>query len=90
MKFVIDLEDFWIDEEDNLEHALKSHIISDVLRKITSNIESKVEEQISKKVQEVVNEKLSSVIDNKFTELIACGMINRQRKEIYIVDYIKN
>jgi len=90
MEFKIEIDDFYLDEDDDIEAALKSFIISDVVHKITKNIENKVEEQIAKKVAEIVEEKLVHVIDIKLTELIACGMITRHRQEISIIDYVKD
>ena len=89
MIFTIEIEDFYLDDDD-IESALKSCIIRDVVSKITSRIESKVDKQIAKRVEEVIEGKLNVVIDSKLTELIDTGMIKRRHKDISISDYIKS
>lgn len=90
MQFKIDLEDFWLEEDDNIEDALKSHIINSVTHKIIQSIQVKVDAQITKSVNEVISEKLDKVIDDQLDKLIDAGVITHQREEISIVDHIKN
>lgn len=92
MKFTIELEDFYTDEDDSdsLEDSLKKHIITDVTYKIQASIKDKVDKQITEKVSAIVEEKITSVIDSKLSELVETGMIQRNRKEISIVDFIKD
>ena len=90
MQFKIDLEDFWLEEDDNIEDALKSHIINSVTHKIIQSIQVKVDAQIAKRVNEVISEKLDKVIDDQLDKLIDAGVITYQREEISIVDHIKN
>jgi len=89
MKFIIEVDDFWL-EEDELTDALESHIKNAVVHQISSDIKDKVETQITKRVNEVVDKKLGLIIDNTLTDLLATGMINYNRNQISIRDHIKN
>ena len=88
MKFTIEVEDFWMEEEE-LTEALQSHVKSSVVREISASIKDKVEAQITKRVIEVVEQKTSLVIDAALTDLIATGVMTRNREEISIRAYVK-
>ena len=92
MKFTIELEDFYTDEDDSdsLEASLKKHIITDVTHKIQASIKDKVDKQITEKVGAIVEEKIIAAIDGKLSELIDTGMIRRNGKDISIVDFVKD
>jgi hypothetical protein len=46
MKITVDLEDFWLEDEGNIDHALKNHIVREVTKSIYSSIEKKLEQTI--------------------------------------------
>ena len=89
MKFTIETNDFWLDEESELEPALKAHIIHNVISKITKDIEGKVQKEVSLKAQSLIADKLSSVIDNKLSELLTTGIISVSGKEVPIETHLK-
>ena len=89
MKFTVEVEDFWLDEEE-LTASLQSHIKREVVHEIAESIKTKVEKQVTDKVNEVINEKIALVIDSTLTDLIADGMIVRNRETISIVDHVKS
>lgn len=89
MKFIIEVDDFWL-EEDELTDALESHIKNAVVHQISASIKDKVELQIAKKVTEVIDQKVSLIIDDKLTDLIATETIKpRHGREISIRDHVK-
>ncbi len=90
MKFTVDIEEFWLEEDEDIESALKAYITHDVIMKISKNIEDKVEREISDKVSEAIKTKLSQVVDNKLTDLLAVGVIKKNSQEIPITEHIKN
>ena len=89
MKFIIEVEDFWLDGEE-LDDALKSHLLTSVVHKISKSIEEKIDIEISKKVTEVIEKNLLPIINSKLTELVATETILRNREEISITQHIKN
>ena len=89
MKFTIEVEDFWLEEEE-LTEALSSHIQSEVIHTISASIKEKTEKQITEKIKEVIDKKIELVIDSTLTDLIAVGTIKVYGDEISIVDHIKS
>lgn len=75
MKLTISLDDFWMDEDDQLEPALKKHIIQEVTANINSSIKSKVEEHIIRRVREEVEKKLYPTIDAAIATSLENGQI---------------
>lgn len=89
MKFAIEVEDFWLDEDEDLSNGLKAHIKNEVVCQISKNIKEMTEKQITERLQNVIKQKMELVIDSTLTDLLATGMIIVNRKEISIGDYIK-
>jgi hypothetical protein len=89
MKFTVEVDDFWI-EEDELSSALSADIKRNVVQQISKSIEDKVEEQITKKVTARINEKIEPLIDQTLSDLIEIGVIEHNRVEISIVQHVKN
>lgn len=89
MKFIIEVEDFWLDEEE-IDDALKSHVLNTVTHKITGSIKDQVDKEITKKVTETIHKNLDSIIDAKLTELIETGTILINKEPISMVKHLKN
>lgn len=89
MQFTIQVEDFYLDEYEELAPALRDYIKHDVVTKISSNISDKVQKEITEKVAAVIQEKISLTIDSEISDLVATGIINRNGKEISIVEHVK-
>jgi hypothetical protein len=89
MKFTIEVDDFWLDEEE-LTEALEAHVKRDVVSQISASIKDKVETQIAKKVTETINAKLEVLIDVHLGNLIESNVIIKNSKEIPIAEHIKN
>ena len=89
MKFTIDVDDFWLDE-DELADGLTAHIKRDVVSQISINIKDSVEKQITKKIDAVIKDKIALIIDSKLNDLVSTGTIIINRREISIEENIKN
>lgn len=89
MKFTIDVDDFWLDERE-LEEGLTSHIKRSVIAQISKNIKSQVEKKITEKINEAIKNKIDLIIDATLTDLIATGIIIKNKQEITIEENIKN
>lgn len=90
MKFIVELDDFWMGDDDELERKLKSYIISSVYTQISNSIKNNVEEQISKKILDITNRKLNHIIDTKLSECLARQTIVVNHKEITIEENVRN
>ena len=92
MKFVIELDDFYLDEDCDLAPALKRYVIDEVIRNIYKKIEEKVQKQIDIEVKAMVEKTLykktsviiSDVLKNE--EVVKPG--NRSEK-VKIGEYIR-
>lgn len=66
MKFTIELSDFYLDEKNDLESALKDHIIKSCVQKISADLKSKIDEciinEIKKQVEVGLRTKISSFV----------------------------
>lgn len=62
MKFTVEIEDFWCDEDTNIEDELKSSIINSVVHKIKADIKDAIDTQIREVVQQ-------QILDNMATEI---------------------
>lgn len=69
MKFTIEVEDFYL-EQDDLEAALKSHIITSCVNKITTELKAKIEDGVQKEVKAQVEQTLYRKIGSFVTEAI--------------------
>ena len=100
MKFTIDIEDFWMDDESGgVAHELEKYITREVVSKIYKSIEKKLEDTIVVKIDSMVTAALyrkSTAFIKKFLER---GMIkarvrnehgNMEDGEITIEDFIKS
>lgn len=66
----VNLEDGWFDEDQNLDEALKSTIVSQVKQKLWSELKVKAEKEILTQVNTQVNDELESKIQAAVKELI--------------------
>jgi uncharacterized membrane protein YheB (UPF0754 family) len=88
VNFKIEVDDFWLDEEE-LNAALKDHITKSVVVQISKSIEQRVQTAITTRVNAVVNEKIAKIIDEKLTELVNSGVILVDKQEKKIVDHVR-
>lgn len=79
MKLKVDLDDFYLDEEDDLIPAIKDFVVS----KVTFTIWSKIENIVNQKVLELCNENIQNIIDNKIeghlNELLDKEIVKKDR-----------
>lgn len=70
MKFTIELSDFYLDEENDLESALKDHIIKSCVKKISADLKSKIDECIINEIKKQVEGSLCTKISSFVSECI--------------------
>jgi hypothetical protein len=92
MKFSINLEEFWMDEDSgDLECELKKDITNAVTQKIMSEIKDKIDEEIKDKVTNFVDARMSVIINDALEQCINNDTIKpRHGSEIKISSYIKD
>jgi len=60
MKITIDISDFYLDDEQDIESGLKSYIKSQCVSAIMQSIQSKVDDQITRQVKDTVEKTMYS------------------------------
>ena len=87
MKISIDISDFYLDEDSDLEEGLKRYVKNEAITAIFGKIKDKVEVEIKRVVEKHVLENLSSEI----AKAVQVGTIKKQqdRDPISIIEYVK-
>lgn len=78
MKFNIEINLDWIDEEGNIDDAIKSQLVSGIMSKVNKGISEKIENEAKNNMAEII----ASNIDSKISDIIT----NFAEKEISITD----
>ncbi len=71
MKFIINIEDFWLDQESDLKPALKSYIVRESVNQIYEKLESKTQIAITTLIKERVDELIDEKMDIFVSQVIA-------------------
>lgn len=92
MKFIIDVDDFYLDEESNLTPALTGHIITSVVNQISTSIKDRVEKQITMEVKARVEESMYRLIQVYVADTVATGKMpspNNSKEMVLISEYVQ-
>jgi hypothetical protein len=89
MKFTVEIDEFYLDEEQDLAPALVKQVTTAIVNQIWGKIKEKVDKQVTVSVAAQIDAELATKINLRVAELIASEKITRDGKEISIVDYIK-
>ena len=68
MKFNLEIQLDWIDEDSNLDETIKQNIIDEVVKKIQVNTESKIKDSIDKIIDITIVSKINEMTENLFNE----------------------
>lgn len=88
MKINIDVSNFYLDEDDNLENGLKKYVINEVIASIYAKIKDKVETEIKRAVEKHILDNLSIAI----ARVVSNGKIKRKtdNTEVTISEYVQD
>lgn len=92
MKITIDLEDFWLDGEQDLEAGLKTFVSNHVLNEVKKSIDKKIEDHLTMKIREEIEKHMYRQMNSKIDEFIKVGQVKSSRdssKTVTIEEYIK-
>jgi len=89
MKFTVEVDDFYL-EEGELSTSLINEVSRNVISQIQESIKEKADKAITIAVKAKIEQELALQINLRVAELIASGVIIRDKKEVSIVDYIKD
>lgn len=91
MKFTIDVEDFWLDEDTGIEEGLRSHIKHDVVTQIKQSLKEAIETTIRQEVEQQFKENLSTEVALLTKEVIESGQVKKSshsEEKIPLKDWI--
>jgi len=91
MKFVIEVDDFYM-EEGELDTALKQHIITSCVHKITTDLKQKIEDGVTKEIKAQVEQTLYRKIGTFVSESIANDKIKGRysnEPEVTLQEWVK-
>lgn len=92
MKFIVEIDDFWMDEEEELQPALQKYLIASVVQQISKSIEKKVEDKVYREAKNQIENQMYKQIQQKVSDIIATGKIRGTYSggaEITLEEWIK-
>lgn len=92
MKITIDLKEFWLDGDHDLEEGLKKHLKHQVQNEIYSKIENEVRTQVTNLVKEKIEKTLTARLQTQIDELLVNGKVksyNNSSVEVSPEEYLK-
>lgn len=96
MKFIIEVDDFWLEDQE-IEEGLKNHVKYEVLREIKLSIKDQVERTITKVIKEKVSKSLEKTIQKEVTKAVtdikipnSFGSESKTLQEHIIYDFNQN
>lgn len=89
MKFTVDIEEFWLDEDDDLTDALQRHVTNSVISSISKTIKDKVEDCLTKKLEKIMLDKVEASIDIHISNMIESGVIKNCGNQVPIVEHMQ-
>lgn len=75
MKFIVDVEDFWLDEESELAPALQANIKNEVVQQIKKSVETQVTDLMNKIMKEEIKSKLDTIVGDLMRDFLVKGKI---------------
>jgi len=90
IKFNLDLDDFYIDEDSSLKDEIKNKIVNMAVEKLYQKIENNYEDQVS----DIINNKIEALVENTFIGFIEKHIILTDKygskiEEGTVIDLIK-
>ena len=89
MRIEIEVSEFWIDQEMDIEKGLKEHIIESVISKIQNSIRKKIDERIVEFINLNLETKIRECITEKTLEVYKSEEIKINGEKTTIKDYIQ-
>jgi len=92
MKFKVEIEDFYLDREEDIEPSLKQFVINSVVQTINKQIEKRIEDTINLQVKQLIEKHLTLQIQKQVLDFVINGKVKGRytsNKEISIEQYIK-
>ena len=92
MKFTVEIEDFYLDSENDIESELKRSVIKNVVSQIEKSIEAKINDAILLKSKREIEKSLYLNIQKIVKEVVKTGLIqsrNSRDRKVTIEEYVR-
>lgn len=92
MKFTVEIEEFYLDKEQDIEPTLKNFVIKSVVQSIQKSLESKIEDEIKRETRDQISKSLFRNIQSVVKKVISEGKIKARYSNndlVTIEEYIK-
>lgn len=75
MKITVEMDDFWMNDEESLSEKLNEYVVRKVLDEVSKHIKDKVETQITMQVKDTVEKSMYRQINEAIANTIAVGKV---------------
>lgn len=90
MIFKIEIDDFWLDDESELEPELKNHIINTVVQTIWKKLETQVGKQLIDEIHKTVESDFKGKLDEQIEHIIKTQTIGDGEKSPLLDDWLRS
>jgi hypothetical protein len=92
MKFTVEVDEFWLDEESELAPALQNSIKNEVVQQIKLSVQTQVSNFMDKIMKEEIKGKLDAIVTDLMRDFLAKGTVKGSYSsdpEMTLTDWIK-
>lgn len=94
MELKVTLDDFWLEEDEDISEALKDHLKNTIIAGVYSRARDKIEESIKNIVRQSIEKLVDVKLEQSVLELTTEGLKNQKLragygKEVSLNEYIK-
>lgn len=93
MKFTVEIEEFWVDQETDLLPEIHNQVVSDVARQIVKQLQARIDTEVALEVKSQANKKLAEQIEKAVADAIEIGTIPGQYSNsprLTLEEYVKD
>lgn len=75
MKFIVEVDEFWLDEESELAPTLQASVKNEVVQQIKKSVETQVIDLMNKIMKEEIKSKLDTIVGDLMRDFLVKGKI---------------
>lgn len=75
MKFTVEVDEFWLDEEADLAPALQNSVKNDVVAQIKKSVEAQVSQLMEKIMKEEIKSKMDIIVGGLMRDFLVVGRV---------------
>src|SRR5579859_4531038 len=75
MKFTVEVDEFWLDEEADLALTLQNSVKNDVVNQIHKSVEKQVTDLMNKIMKEEITSKMNAIVGDLMRDFLVKGVV---------------